>query len=217
MRSLASRFAHNRSATSAIEFALILPIMFLLMAGTAEYSNYSRAVRRTAAAAQLTAQLVAAQTGKVDYINQIWNNSVLGINNAMPEMNVTVNSVIRATSVEVVPGSGGLNGYQANVIFTAPNWMYPLNRQCGQLTASDATPIAWDATSATILPTRFFQGGSSVIVVDLVYLYQPLFGSQFFPYVWILKQGFAVPLHVGAEASSLNNYGGEATLCAGYN
>lgn len=57
-----SRFIRSVSGVSAIEFALVLPVMVMMFLGVVEVSNYVLAARKTATIASTAADLVSQDT-----------------------------------------------------------------------------------------------------------------------------------------------------------
>lgn len=60
--SLPRRIMRNRTGAVAMEFALVAPMMFTLLTGIAELSNYMMAVRRVSACAEAVSDLIARAT-----------------------------------------------------------------------------------------------------------------------------------------------------------
>jgi Flp pilus assembly protein TadG len=58
-RPVRSRFAKDSSGAAAVEFAMLLPIMFMLFYGTIEFSQALTVDRRVTQIASATADLVA--------------------------------------------------------------------------------------------------------------------------------------------------------------
>jgi Flp pilus assembly protein TadG len=62
MKNLAKRFRTSESGVSAIEFALIAPVMLVMFFGVAEISNYILAARKVSSVASSMADLVTQDT-----------------------------------------------------------------------------------------------------------------------------------------------------------
>jgi Flp pilus assembly protein TadG len=76
VRALISRLRRNEQGVAAVEFALIVPIMFLLLAGALEFSQAITVDRRVTQVASSTADLVARvdkfnNNGEIDNILKI--------------------------------------------------------------------------------------------------------------------------------------------------
>jgi len=144
------RFAGDCRAVAASEFALILPVLVLVLFGTVEIGNAVLLDRKVTAAAQTAADLVAQQKVVTSAdLDNIW----LAIDNIIAPFN-TANTTYRllsvvgdadgATSIDWQQHRGGLNF----VSYTLPNGLVGANE--------------------------------SVIVAQITYSYVPIFGDLLF-------------------------------------
>jgi Flp pilus assembly protein TadG len=166
---LARRFARRTEGIAAVEFAFLVPIMLCMFIGTVELSQAITIDRRVTHVASSTADLVARQRtvtqstldGYMQIITQLMSPY-----SATP-LKLTISNVYNTTSAPTV-----------NMVC----WVY--HRDNSSANAANASITANGTyTSATggALPTGVLDatGGTSVIVVEVSYLYQPvlLFGS----------------------------------------
>lgn len=216
MRPHRNRFLRNTRANSAIEFALILPLLALLMAGTAEYAHYARYSRRLNQAAQAIAQVHAAQSGSIDFM-KLSRPAFENVKYIFPDFQRDRSGSIdqiawRVSSIAMTPtraGCGTTCTYKGDLVFSAPKLSAPLDRECGALKPDDGTP------SATTLPSRMFTA-ASIVVVDVGFAYEAFLGSRFIPAMNMLRQAYATPLNATSYLTSRASYNGMVIGCPGY-
>jgi len=140
------RLAADRSGVSAIEFALILPILFLMHMGAAEgfqaYVAQRNIAHLSATMADITARSRTISTAEL--------NDVLGASAAMmhPLPNVRLQQRISSLSADA---SGTVS----------TDWSVKKNFQ---------------SSTGPSVPSGYLKPNESVIVTDVVYDYQPTFG-----------------------------------------
>lgn len=200
MRKNIGRLLATRSATSAVEFALVLPLLLTLLLGCFEISRFLRYSRHLAGAADTWANMVSQQTyaGHWDLVN-----AALSMKHTFREStNDALNNGgsvedwwgylgYQISTVDFQPTEAGCTtncSYQAQILWFWPNYGPSLHRVCGHLTGA---PVG-AAPSASTIPSALF-GPGSVVVVDLVYQYKPLIGSRFIAPTTIIKQAFYPP------------------------
>jgi Flp pilus assembly protein TadG len=141
---------------AAVEFAFLVPIMFMLFIGTVEFSQALTVDRRVTQIASASADLIARQkkitTSEVEGVMQI-------IDHLMRPYDP---SNLRVTVVNVVAAINDANN-------TTVCWSYQHNG--GASSYSDGQTYA--------LPAGFLEAGNSVIVAEVVYNYQPLIFEYF--------------------------------------
>jgi Flp pilus assembly protein TadG len=184
----AKEFWRARQAIAAVEFALVLPLLVILMLGSVETARAIIAARDVTAVATTAVEMLSQNgTGKVNYVDlHFATDSAMVI---FPQMlqdaarkGVSWKNDI-SVSIAGVLFSGlpagcitNCTSFNANVVWNSG----PNKRTCGVLLTSapdTATP------SKTTLPADVFPvaptPGASLLVVDIVYNYTPIFGSTF--------------------------------------
>jgi len=91
------RFKSSRNGTSAVEFALIFPVLLIVYFGLVEISSALEAKRKVENTANLTGMLVAQATTVNDaYINNVFEASQMAFEPLNPTpLRVVVTSVVR--------------------------------------------------------------------------------------------------------------------------
>jgi Flp pilus assembly protein TadG len=154
-RPVRSRFANDSSGAAAVEFAMLLPIMFMLFYGTIEFSQALTVDRRVTQIASATADLVArtkeTTTGEIDQI-------MLIVDELMKPYDPTL---LRISLMNVV---ADINDASQTTVC----WVYEHN---GGANASATQGAAY------ALPAGVVEKGDSVVVAEVAYNYDPpLFG-----------------------------------------
>jgi Flp pilus assembly protein TadG len=156
---------HDRRGVSAIEFAMIAPILILLYVGIAEIGNLATIYRRTssvaATAADLTAQVKSVSTADLKDIVSA-SSSILTPYSTSP-LKIVVSSVV---------ADQNNNG--------KVTWSYA-NKGAGRA-----------VNSAYAVPAGLTEPGSSVIVSEITYAFTPLVNltSVFSPGSFEIKRTF---------------------------
>jgi Flp pilus assembly protein TadG len=146
-RSILAAFARAREGLAALEFALIAPMMAVLLLGTAELINALNANTRAQNAAASLADVVARD-------NLVTDDEIAGLWSAVTVLMYPDNGAdlkVRITSVSIDDNA------DARVVWSeAHNGMAPLSKDA---------PIA--------LPTNMLTAGTSVIVAETIFRYHP--------------------------------------------
>jgi Flp pilus assembly protein TadG len=156
---------HDRRGVSAIEFAMIAPILILLYVGIAEIGNLATIYRRTssvaATAADLTAQVKSVSTADLQDIVSA-SSSILTPYSTSP-LKIVLSSVV---------ADQNNNG--------KVTWSYA-NKGSGRA-----------VNSAYAVPAGLTEAGSSVIVAEITYAFTPLVNltSVFSPGAFDIKRTF---------------------------
>ena len=155
-RGLLARLAGCKRGVAAVEFGMIVPIMFMLFVGSVEFSQAITVDRRVTQVASSTADLVARQssvtTATLDGYMQIITQLMTPYSSSL--LRLTVLNVYATT---------------ANPTTTLVCWSY--NYQGGTGTHANG--------SAYAVPAGVVTGGTSVIVAEVQYNYQPLIFTYF--------------------------------------
>lgn len=164
---LAHRFSRADRGVAALEFAMIVPIMFFLFVGSVEFSQAITVDRRVTQIASSTADLVAREktltTAQLAGIMGIVNHLVKPYETARLKLTVSnVKAAIDSASTTTVCWSYNHNGGVASY---APGQTYAL-------------------------PTGIVEAGNSVIVTEVKYDYEPLLFKYFIATAFSLEEKF---------------------------
>jgi Flp pilus assembly pilin Flp len=217
-RRRASAFARDASGVSAIEFALIAPILLLLMMASVEFQRYLRTSRQLANAADQIATLVAQRSETLpnwDALSEDFDSAYQSFPEAPLRADVgTWRTVLRhriaqASFSKVSPACTTNCAYNAKMSWMWGSGAAPtgMARQCGALTlAPDGAEPSGDS-----IPERLV-GPGSVIIVDLFFDYYPVFGSTLVQPVTMAKTGYAFPRFVSSFTPT-GGATGQAVVC----
>jgi hypothetical protein len=179
----AKEFWRARQAIAATEFALVLPLLLMLMLGSVEVSRVIIAARSVTAVATTAVEMLSQNgTGNVSYVD---------LHFASDSTMVIFPQILQDAKQKGISWKNDISISMAGVCFgSSPTtcacmptctyanvvWNSGSNkRTCGvNLTSAPDTA----APSKTTLPADVF-GPGSLIVVDIVYNYTPMFGSVF--------------------------------------
>jgi Flp pilus assembly protein TadG len=173
VRQLGTRLRRDTRGMAAVEFAMIVPIMFFLLVGAVEFSQALTVDRRVTQAASATADLVARAPSQGLTITQVDNE--LKIIEQLIEPYELSQLTVRIVSVKATP----VNGNPAAV-----NYIVDWSRD-----NHGGTPYAKDSTYAGI-PNGLLVAGESVIVAEARYNYTPLIFSVFIESAFDLEEKF---------------------------
>jgi len=173
VRQLGTRLRRDTRGMAAVEFAMIVPIMFFLLVGAVEFSQALTVDRRVTQAASATADLIARAPSQGLTVTQVDNE--LKIIEQLIEPYELSQLTVRIVSVKATP----VNGNPAAVNYVV-DWSRD-NR--------GGTPYAKDATYAGI-PNGLLVAGESVIVAEARYNYTPLIFSVFIESAFDLEEKF---------------------------
>jgi len=158
-------YLRDRQGVAAVEFALIVPILFMLFAGTIEFSQALTVERRVSQVANATADLVAQTksitTGEVAGIMEIVGHLMRPYD---PQR-------LRVTILNVIANISRPND-------TRVCWSFEYNG--GTATYTDGEPYP--------LPDDVVEPGGSVIVTEVEYDYVPMIFSYFIKSAFSLKE-----------------------------
>lgn len=197
MFTLPKKFLKSQKGVAAIEFALLMPLLLVLMLGSFELQRYLRIERRLSLTAQNIAAIVA-QRERLDgrEASLDFDSAIHTFPSASEEPPTLWHHVLvhQISSVVFAPTTTSCTTnctYTANLTWNWPTYdvnfgLGALRRVCGALTPA---PQGAAATGST-LPAALF-GPGSLIVVDLRYRFRPLFGSTFIPEIILSRQGYA--------------------------
>lgn len=225
---LASALLRDRSGTPALEFALIAPVMFLILAGTYDVTQIFIAMRQVTSTAQEIVQIATEQAVQPDQTISLTTQQAYQAQTAiyaiMPrlksgvdtsEYSVTLSAIVL---VATPPGCVAKSGctYVAN---TAWSTTLPLGlkvrRPCGVVTQVAPT----EPSTMSNLPIWGMTTVTSVVVADVTYTYQPLFSGFITGPVTFQRTSF-LPPRAGKPTDYVqydkDNVGRNTDVCPGY-
>ncbi|MHB2166642.1 TadE/TadG family type IV pilus assembly protein [Alsobacter sp. R-9] len=160
-RRVLARFARDRKAVAAVEFALLLPVMLTLYIGSVEVSQALNADRRVV----LLARTVADLTTQSSKLNATDMNGIVAAASAVLSPLSTANAKIRITSV-AISGSGSPDPKVANPASVC--WSY----QQGWSAYARGTLL-----NQTQIPSALrAEPGTSIIFAEVEFTYKPVIG-----------------------------------------
>lgn len=167
------RIRSDNRGIAAVEFAMIVPIMFFLLVGAVEFSQALTVDRRVTQSASSTADLVARAPSQGLTVTQVDNE--LKIIEQLIEPYSLAALTVKITSVKAnsVPGNPG-----------AVNYVVDWSRD-----NRGGTPYARNTNYASI-PAGLLVAGESVIVAEAAYNYTPLIFNYFIESAFSLEEKF---------------------------
>ena len=192
-----ARFARGVGATSAVEFALVLPVLLGLMMGSVEIYRLAMTGKEVVATANAIGEMLSSSQSPPTAADlQFISDSGMIID---PEVLTDAQmqgvdwwSIMTSsfTSVVFKPTVAGCTvrcKYEAHVAWSAG----ARRRPCGTLrSVADGSPY-----SPTTLPLSLF-GPGSTIVVDSQYAYKPLFGDRIAGPRTITRSAYFAPRYI---------------------
>jgi Flp pilus assembly protein TadG len=216
------RFWEARQAIAAVEFALVLPLLVILMLGSVEAARLITFARRvTLVATTAVEMLTQIGTGTINYVD---------LHFAVDSTMVIFPQILQDAAQKHVSWSNDIEVSIASVVFTpnpstcTSNCSYVAivvwnsgpasnKRTCGVPLISAADTAA---PSKTTLPADVF-GPGSIVVVDIVFSCTPISGFGLFGTIPIARSAYLSPRYVPlikyAVASGDDGIG---TECPGY-
>jgi Flp pilus assembly protein TadG len=193
----AKEFWRARQAIAATEFALVLPLLVILMLGSVEAARLIVSARKVTLVATTTVEMLTQNgTGKINYVDlhfatdstmvifpQILQDAAQKGISWKNDISVSMASVVFTPNPSTCTSNCS---YNANVVWNSG----PNKRTCGVLLVS-ATDTA--TPSNTKLPADVF-GPGSIIVVDVLFNYTPIFGLGLFGTIPIARVPLILPL-----------------------
>lgn len=162
---IASRFARDSKGVAAIEFAYIAPILLIMLMATFELSRAISIDRRLNSVSAMASELVAReeQVAPGDL-----KNIYLSLNHVMEPYDD--NSLV----VRLIQVRTDLNGA------TKVEWSSEINDTAAHDTGSSPLPTPYAQCSTFNIDSELKQNGSRVVVAEVGYNYQPIFGNFVF-------------------------------------
>ena len=163
MRSFVSRLRHDARGVSAMEFALILPMLLMFSAGTIEYSRLIMVTQKLQSGAFILADLTARdQELSTEQLGHIF----LAIDQVTQPFDFASSGRAIVTSIGADPDDDPI-----------VNW------QCaGSGTLDAVSELGTDAGEAVALPDDLsIVEGETIIAAEVYFAFEPLFGIGLAP------------------------------------
>lgn len=192
----------DRSGTPAIEFALLAPVMFILLAGSYDITQMLIAMRQVTSTAQQIVEIATEQSVQPDQSSSLTVQQGYQAQSAIyaliPRLgfgtDTSLFSVTLSAVVFVATPAGCTAGtncsYVANTAWsTALSQGRHVTRPCGVIAQVLSTQQATIAT----LPTAGMTALTSIVVADVSYIYQPLFSGFIIGPMTLQRTAFLPP------------------------
>ncbi len=146
----------DRRAVSALEFALVLPVVMILAVGTIEYGRIVLLTQKIQNGAFILADLTARdKTVNVEQMENIF----LALGNIIQPFDIEANGVAFVTSVGV-----------PNPVAPVVNW-----QRSGAGGLATASTVGLPGGSASLPADLTLATGDTIIVAEVFYRYEPIF------------------------------------------
>lgn len=230
---LARRFRADARAVSALEFALIFPVLLLLMLAGTQLITYINATRKVELVVQSIGQMLSQaqppQDASIATVNAAdlhfsFDSALVLFPYLMKDgprqglqwwqdIAITFAAVTFTPTGSSCPaGADPSTCFIANVVWTSTGTAGGNYRPC------TVPQIAADNTAApsrNTLPRSIF-GPGSIIAVDAVFTFRPTFGARFIPAVRIARSMYLQPRYAALVNFDATGNDGIATKCPGY-
>lgn len=176
-RALGLRFARCASGIAAVEFALILPIMALLLFGGFELSRAISIDRRFGMVTSMTGDLVAREEKLGDDPTPNFQGIMDAMTHIMqPYDTSTLELTVLSVRASDASAEEGHIAYSCTRTAGSPDGSCSLARKCEAIT----------------LPKDITHAGGSVVIVESKYTYEPVLANFFTgPLAWSDKATFS--------------------------
>ena len=169
-----AKLRRNADGVAAVEFAMIVPIMFMMFVGSIEFSQAITVDRRVTQAASATADLVSRAPSEGLSGAQVDRDLAI-IGQLMAPYDVTALTV-NIISIKALPVPGNPNAINYVVDWSRDN--------------RGGTPYARGTSAPFGMPAGLLVAGESVIVGNAVYNYTPLIFNYFIQSAFALEERF---------------------------
>ncbi|CAO4152521.1 TadE/TadG family type IV pilus assembly protein [Methylorubrum aminovorans] len=236
-----ARFRAAEGAMAAVEFALILPTLLLIMFASIQIVAYIDATRKVELVAHSISQMISqaapprnttvAQVNAAD-LHFSYDSALVLFPYVMKDakrrgvawwQTISINYAAiqfrarNAACQSRTDTSGDLSAcFDANVVWTSTGTHQPASgenyRPCNpaQLPADD------DASPNRATLPRSSYGPGSLVAIDVVFDFQPTFGSGFVPAIRIARSAYVMPRYASLVNYDTTNNTGIATRCTGF-
>ncbi len=233
--SIFSRFRRHTDGVSAVEFAIVFPVLILLMLGGTQLVGYINAVRKVEAAASSMSEMLSQTYNPSDPAATTVYVTTSDLHFAYDQTMVVFPYLLKDAARQNVPWYQDItidfasiqfvaNGnvctaltdaklidqsgcYVAKVVWTTTGTSGNNARPCGL-----QQPTTSSFPDNGKLPSNIF-GAGSVIAVDVVFNFVPTFGSKFFGARRIARSVYVQPRYASLIDFNIIGNDGIATKC----
>ena len=227
------RFASDARGVSAVEFALVLPVLLILLLAGVQVVLYINASRRVELIATSISEMISqaappsnSTTASVNALDLHFAYDATLVlfpylmqdaarQNMLWWQDITIDFAgiqFKANGTSCGTNADQSACYVAQVGWTSTGTVGSNNRPCTvpQIPADDvATPTRYT------LP-RSLYGPGAVVAVDVVFKFTPTFGAQYLPALTLRRSVFVQPRYAQLITYSPTSSDGIATTCPGY-
>lgn len=164
----------NKEGIAAVEFAMVVPIMFFMFVGSIEFSQAITVDRRVTQTASATADLISRAPSEGMSAAQVDRDLAI-IGQLMAPYDATA-LIVNIISIKAVPVPGNPNAVNYVVDWSRDN--------------RGGTPYARGAPAPFGMPAGLLVAGESVIVGHAIYNYTPLIFHYFIQSAFNLEEKF---------------------------
>lgn len=164
----------NKEGIAAVEFAMVVPIMFFMFVGSIEFSQAITVDRRVTQTASATADLISRAPSEGMSAAQVDRDLAI-IGQLMAPYDATA-LIVNIISIKAVPVPGNPNAVNYVVDWSRDN--------------RGGTPYARGAPAPFGMPAGLLVAGESVIVGHAIYNYSPLIFHYFIQSAFNLEEKF---------------------------
>lgn len=230
------RFLRDEKAVAAIEFAVILPILLLLLLAGSQVVLYINASRKVGQVARSISQMISQVKPPTNSSTATVNATDLHFSfdatlvifpflmgdakrqNVAWWQDISINyaSIAFTQTNSTCNDPTDLSAcYTANVVWTSTGTSQPYGTNYRPCTPAQLPADNTAAPSRLTLPRSVF-GPASLIVIDVVFNFTPTFGASFVPAVKIARSAYVQPRYATLINYDTTNSDGIATKCPGY-
>ena len=233
-------FTCSARGAVAIEFAFLMPVLVILLILGVQVVAYVNCVRRVELLATSISEMIsqaAPQPGaSTAYVNAqdlhfAYDSGLVVFPYLMSDasrqgvawwQDIYIDfSSVQFTSIngKTCPVNGDQSScYNANVVWTSTGTTGTNYRACGNSAGQAPYQLPMADTSSPnklALPRSIF-GAGSVVVIDIVFTFRPVFAGTLMPTLTIARSVYVRPRYATLIDFDTTNNDGIATLCQGY-
>ena len=210
-------FRRDTRGLAALEFAIWAPVMSLVLFGGVEITRYTIATKRIENVASTIGQMLTVNSsGTVNYVDlQFYNDSAMVLFPMVlgdaKQQNKSWSNDIDITMSSVTFTASPANCTTTCTYVPKVAWSAGNNRRSCTTPPTSASNTA--APSVTTLPADVF-GPTSLIVVDVAFVFRPMIAPKFMNAMTINRSYFVTPRYVPTITYTVaTGDNGIATVC----